>query len=154
VCFSPATWRVGGMCTPSTNPTLMGAGIGAGADEILLHEFLHAYRKVRGTYNRAPFHKGPDKLYNDIEELWAILLTNIYISEKGATKLRRAHAGFADLPAKWNTSVSFMRDSDFFSWIEFFWIRKSSLLTGIATSSPAAFNPFKAYKAFKDSQET
>ena len=152
VCFSPATWKVGGMCTPTTNAATMGAGIGGGSDEILLHEFLHAYRKVRGTYNRVPFQVGPDKLYDDIEELWAILITNIYMSEKGATKFRKHHAGFSELPAKWATSESFMRDPDFFKWIEFFWIKESSLLNAIATSS-APFNPIKAYKALIDAQE-
>ena len=148
VCFSPSTWAVGGMCVSAN-----GAGIGDKSDEILLHELLHAYRKVRGTYNRAPFKIAPDKLYDDIEELWSILLTNIYMSEKGGTKFRRDHAGFAELPAKWNTSETFMRDPDFFKYIELFWIRESALLTGIATSSPAAFNPLKAYKALIDSQE-
>lgn len=149
VCFSPATWKVGGICKATES-----AGIGNGSDEILLHEFLHAYRKVRGTYNRAPFKVSPDKLYDDIEELWAILLTNIYMSEKGAAKFRRDHAGFAELPAKWATSESFMRDPDFFKWIEFFWIREGTLLANIATSSTAPFNPLKAYKALKDAQET
>jgi|GEM_PF-4097795 len=147
VCFSPATWKVGGVCLPSGD-----GGIGKGSDEILLHEFLHAYRKVRGSYNRAHFLVAPDKLYDDIEELWSILLTNIYMSEKGATKFRRDHHGFAELPAKWATSDSFMRDPDFFKYIELFWIRESGLLTNIATSSIAAFNPFKAYKALTDAQ--
>ena len=74
------------------------------------------------------------------------------MSEKGATKFRRDHHGFAELPAKWATSDSFMRDPDFFKYIELFWIRESGLLTNIATSSIAAFNPFKAYKALTDAQ--
>lgn len=147
VCFSPVTWKSGGVCVPSGD-----AGIGKGSDEILLHEFLHAYRKVRGSYNRAHFNVAPDKLYDDIEELWSILLTNIYMSEKGATKFRRDHHGFDELPAKWATSDSFMRDPDFFRYIELFWIRESALLTSIAVSSTAVFNPFKAYKALTDAQ--
>ncbi|HYJ92615.1 MAG TPA: hypothetical protein VEV84_15000 [Pyrinomonadaceae bacterium] len=149
VCFSPVTWKVGGVCVATNN-----AGIGNNSDEILLHEFLHAYRKVRGSYNRAPFKIAPDKLYDDIEELWSILLTNIYMSEKGATKFRKDHAGFDALPAKWATSDSFMRDPDFFKYIELFWIRESALLSGIATGSLAAFNPLKSYKALIDAQES
>jgi hypothetical protein len=147
VCFSPSTWTVGGMCVPTAT-----GGVGDKSDEILLHELLHAFRKVRGTYNRAPFHKTPDKLYDDVEELWAILITNIYMSEKGSVKFRRDHAGFVELPAKWATSDSFMRDPDFFNYLELFWIRESAVL-GMIAAGPAAFNPVKAYKALKDAQE-
>jgi hypothetical protein len=45
-----------------------------------------------------------------------------------------------------------MRDPDFFKWIEFFWIRESALLSSIALTSIATFNPLKAYKALVDTQ--
>jgi hypothetical protein len=144
--FSPTTWKVGGMCNPG-NP----AGIGTNPDEVLLHELLHTYRKLRGTETRALFNK-PDKAYGTIEELWAILLTNIYMSEKGATKFRKDHSGFSELPAKWATSESFLNDPDFSVWIDFFWATESVLLTDIATTSIAAFNPLKPYKAKKDAK--
>jgi hypothetical protein len=146
VRYSPSTWKVGGVCSTS-----IGAGIGAGDDEILLHELLHAYRRVKGSYNKLPFTK-PDKAYDSNEELFAILITNIYMSENGKTKLRKDHAGFTELPAKWATSQGFLSDSDFFNYIEAFWLSDNALTTAVALST-ATFNPFKAYKNLKDAQE-
>ena len=76
---------------------------------------------------------------------------HLYVG-KGRDQVSEGPSRFAELPAKWATSDSFMRDPDFFKYIELFWIRESGLLTNIATSSIAAFNPFKAYKALTDAQ--
>lgn len=148
VRFTPTMWQSGGVClaTPEFAP-----GVGMGDDEVLLHELLHAFRKVRGTFNNIALKK-PDKAYDNIEELFAILISNIYISENGKTKLRKDHAGFAELPAKWATSETFMRDPDFFHWIEYFWLTEKPLTASLAASS-APFNPFRAYKAHIDAQE-
>jgi hypothetical protein len=146
VRYSASTWKVGGSCSTS-----IGAGIGAGDDEVLLHELLHAYRKVKGSYNKISFSK-PDKLYDSNEELFAILISNVYMSDNGKTKFRKDHAGFEELPSKWATSDGFLKDSDFFNYIETFWITDNPLTASLANST-AAFNPFRSYKALIDAQE-
>lgn len=52
-------------------------------DEVLLHELTHASRKVRGVLYRMPMGGG----YGNQEEFLAVLVTNIYRSQKGETRL-------------------------------------------------------------------
>lgn len=145
VRFTPAIWIPGGVCK-----TAVGNGLGADSDEVLLHEILHAYRKLRGTYNKMPLSQ-PDKSYDNIEEFFAIVISNIYMSENGKTKFRKDHAGFDELPAKWATSETFIRDKDNFLWLEYFWGTERPLTSMLAFSS-ARFNPFKAYKNWLESK--
>jgi len=58
-------------------------------DEILYHELVHASRQMRGVMNWMRVNNG----YNNLEEYIAIILTNIYLSEKGQTKFVRDHEG-------------------------------------------------------------
>lgn len=48
------------------------------ADEVLLHELMHATRKVRGVLYRMPMHGS----YGNQEEFLAVLAANMYRSEK------------------------------------------------------------------------
>ena len=52
---------------------------GNAPDEVLYHELVHASRLVNGVYDRVPV----NQKYDDEEEYLAIVLTNIYMSEKG-----------------------------------------------------------------------
>lgn len=140
--FNPADWKAGAVCAKSAKP--VGTAVGTDPDEALLHELLHAYRFVRGTRSKIVFNK-EDKMYGDIEELFAILTTNIYMSENGKIRLRKDHNDYFELPAKWATSETFMRDPDYFPWIENFWWTERPLIPNIAMGT-AAFNPFRAYK--------
>jgi hypothetical protein len=47
-------------------------------DRILFHEFVHASRLMKGVFFRMPAGNG----YDDLEEYIAIILSNIYLSEK------------------------------------------------------------------------
>lgn len=137
VSFSPNMWQTGGKCANKY-------ANGKNEDEVLLHELLHAYRMVRGTSSQVSLNK-TDKNYDDIEELFAILVTNVYMSENGKTKFRRDHHGFAALPNKWATSEKFINDQDFSYWVEKFWFTEVPFVPMLATLS-APFNPFRAYK--------
>src|SRR5262249_10137003 len=53
-------------------------GPGLAADEVLVHELAHAWRAVNGTI----------KWGSDMEEFFAMLIANIYMSEKGRGPLR------------------------------------------------------------------
>lgn len=137
VSFSPAMWKVGGRCANSFAK-------GGTEDEVLLHELLHAYRAVRGTADMTEFYK-PKKMYDTIEEFFAIVITNIYMSENGKTQFRRDHSGFGTLPAEWSTSEGFLKENDFFYWIEKIWFTEPQV-TGMIAAMTTPFNPFRAYK--------
>jgi hypothetical protein len=134
--FTPNMWIVGSKCYDS--------GPGGTPDEILLHEMLHAYRRVKGTFFLQNFTK-KDKSFDTSEEIFAIILTNIYLSEKGKISLRKDHADFSELPAKWSTSEGMMNDPDFNEWVGKFWSSDNELASQIARSN-AVFNPFKNYR--------
>lgn len=134
--FTPGMWDVGSSCYRS--------GPGGMPDEILMHEILHAYRKAKGSYLSKDFSK-KDKDFDTVEEIFAIVLTNIYLSEKGKSLLRKDHAGFDVLPNSWTTSDGIMRDQDYNEWISKFWNTDFALASQISHST-APFNPFRNYR--------
>jgi hypothetical protein len=62
-------------------------GLGLKPDEILFHELVHAAADVIGARSRRTV--GAD--YDDETEFMAILIANIYMSERHAAKLRKNH---------------------------------------------------------------
>jgi len=67
--FSPEMWR------NQQKPVFPGANV----DEVLFHELVHASRQTRGVQDSSYV----DNDYDDSEEYLAVVLTNIYMSEKG-----------------------------------------------------------------------
>jgi hypothetical protein len=76
-----------------------------GPDDILVHELVHSLREMRGQLNCIPTRTTG---YDNQEEYFAILLQNIYASEKGLTILRRNHHGFAPMQKSLSTSETFL----------------------------------------------
>jgi hypothetical protein len=71
------------------------SGPGSLSDEILLHELVHAGRQVKGIQNFEAIHNGAQ----NEEEYLAIIVTNVYLSEKKQTKFRGPnHKAFDVLP--------------------------------------------------------
>lgn len=65
-------------------------GEGAGEpDEALLHQLVHVLHLIQGGFEREPMRDG----FDDREEFYAILITNIYASEDQRL-VRRDHHGF------------------------------------------------------------
>lgn len=60
------------------------------ADEVLLHELTHALRYAAGV-SVCRLMTGKYKSYSNEEEFYAIVISNIYLSEKGSTELRADH---------------------------------------------------------------
>jgi hypothetical protein len=87
----------GASCTLHFNPDLFSGAVSAepafAADEVLYHELVHACRYVNGKMDAIPM----DKHYTDAEEFLAIMLANIYMSEKGQTKFRGDHEGYTGI---------------------------------------------------------
>jgi hypothetical protein len=61
-------------------------------DEVLYHELVHASRMIAGVQNITP----ADHWYKNAEEYLAVILSNIYISDKGGVAFR----AFYDEPPK------------------------------------------------------
>lgn len=76
-----------------------------GPDDTLVHELVHALRDVRGQLLQVPTRS---KNYDNEEEFFAILVQNVYASEKGMTILRHDHHGNAALPSRLSTSEKFL----------------------------------------------
>jgi hypothetical protein len=57
------------------------------ADEVLLHELIHASRQVHGVSRRRKVNHG----YDNEEEFLSIMIDNIYLSEKNKHRLRGTH---------------------------------------------------------------
>jgi hypothetical protein len=79
------------------------------ADEELLHEMVHALRGQRGRQHFTPFNnsKANNQNYEDTEEFDAIVITNIYRSEKKRTGLRADHKSHAELKNPWDDDKYF-----------------------------------------------
>ncbi|WP_029083503.1 M91 family zinc metallopeptidase [Bradyrhizobium sp. th.b2] len=65
-------------------------------DEVLYHELVHASRMIAGVMNFTP----ANHWYQDSEEYLAVILANIYVSDKGGPPLFRAFYGPAEGPYK------------------------------------------------------
>jgi hypothetical protein len=125
-------------------------------DEILLHELIHGLRMARGQWQPGSYGSGSLLLYGNREEFLAILLTNIYMSEKRRSPLRGVWATTKDecgvLPADSSTSKGFLDDdlrlqqiSDFSKW-------ENKLFKDVENAK-AAFNPVAEYLAHKSKYE-
>jgi hypothetical protein len=67
---------------------------GEANDDLLLHELIHALRMMQGKDNPVPTE---DKHYDNQEEWLAILITNIYMSEKADWPLRAHHHDYSEM---------------------------------------------------------
>jgi hypothetical protein len=87
-----------------------GAGPGGMADEILLHEMVHGLRQMMGRWVRERVNGNPGM--DNHEEFTAIVISNVYRSERGIPRSRRDHHGYVPLagdvtnPAIFRTTFS------------------------------------------------
>jgi hypothetical protein len=131
------------------SPELFAAGTGPSSqpDEVLFHEMLHALREMQGEFDQVP--TGPqDKLYDNVEEFLAILMTNIYVSEKSPTLavLRKDHHGTQVLPAAESTSDGFLLNNlENLFWIRTLYPQEMGYFLAVASNVMATFNPLKEY---------
>jgi Effector protein len=79
VAFTPGMWGPKG----TSNMT----GPGSLPDEVLLHELIHAARQMKGIIDS----RAVDSGYENEEELVAIVVCNVYLSEKKQTVFRASH---------------------------------------------------------------
>jgi hypothetical protein len=126
--------------------------VGMDLDEALFHEMLHALRGLQGLKSDLHLTGGYEiEAYQTVEEFFAILLTNIYMAEKGQTQLRRNHLGWDPLPTSLNTSVKFLSDRDNVLWIKYLWHQETELFYKI--SRVVTLNDFNPLRELAANQE-
>ena len=89
VAYSPDTFSLHGACSA----THSAPNRGLLWDEVLFHEMVHVFRNVSGKWNKQGLTGGLYR-YDDTEEFFAVMVTNIYISDRSnkiKTGLRRDH---------------------------------------------------------------
>jgi hypothetical protein len=70
------------------------SGPASRSDEVLLHELVHASRQMNGCFYDMPVSGD----YDDEEEYLAVVIANIYLSNKTQTVFRKNHHGHHILP--------------------------------------------------------
>jgi hypothetical protein len=133
IYFSPQTYATGSC----------GSGPAARPEEVLLHELVHAARFLGRDSNDRPL-TGAMSGYDDEEEFFAVLVTNIYVSETGRTNLRKDHHGHVNLPPPLNRPEAFLAIPENYRLIRTFCSQHPNIAPMIANAN-AAFNPIKTY---------
>jgi nucleoid-associated protein YgaU len=119
---------------------------GVQSDEILFHEMVHALREMQGEFEAIPT-GDRDKTYDNLEEFFAVLMTNIYISEKNPNaSLRKDHQTFNVLSPAESTSDGFLLNNpENLFWIKLLYPQETGYFLSVASNPLAAFNPIRAY---------
>jgi hypothetical protein len=138
IYYRPEAWGVFGTASDSTAPSNR-------PDEVLLHEMVHAARDMKGVSYLLPMAKG----YENEEEFLAIVITNVYLSEKGQTALAANHIS-SDVLKDPNKLL----DDPILGVRYTFWrfAKHEPNFFGALARVQADFNPFAQYKPELDNQ--
>jgi hypothetical protein len=131
--FSPDTFGAG-------EKTCYHGQYGSLPDEVLFHEMVHGLRNMQGLRNPWPTE---DRGYRNEEEFLAIVATNVYISSKGSTQLRRDGDGHSPLEAPLDTSAGFLSDLRNLKILKIHQLIWSPTFADLAHVVTAKFNPFR-----------
>jgi hypothetical protein len=123
--------------------TLHTTGPGGRRDEALVHELVHAIRAIRGHFQGYRF----GHHFGDWEEFFAILVSNIYISElqgplRGDHRARRVGRNFHLNTMSHGQAAQYANDPEYAHLIEQF-IRSDPALSADLAAVPSQFNPIR-----------
>jgi hypothetical protein len=136
VRFTPSMWGYGvkGACAkyaagaPGASPSL-----------VLFHELSHSYREARGGFSPRPM-VGSGLFYNDAEEFFAVVLTNVLATDPtfGTANrgLRADHTGHSTLAADLSTSKGFVKNTS-----------NRNMMKELAKSEPDLFKALQGSKS-------
>jgi Effector protein len=111
-------------------------------DTVLFHELVHTLRMFYGLLNPVPTEKM--KWMNE-EEWLAVILTNIYMSAAGSTRLRGGYGDYDQkLEAPENTSSGFLT-SENTKLLDKLWPFWGPVFTDVGFVIVAPFNPIREY---------
>jgi hypothetical protein len=115
-------------------------------DSTLLHELVHAVRPH--SFDNLKFQSTNDQ-WTDLEEFFAVVVQNIYISERGDKKVRGGHKSDASpLPSTRAASAEFMADKTNYARVKEA-LKRESLAQHLANLDHIPFNPFAEFERAK-----
>ena len=122
-----------------------GGCISMGRDELMLHELVHALRQMRGLWETIAVN-APDQAFDDSEEFYAIVLTNIFMSANGQTRLRKDHHDTTNpLPERWGDSAKFLSNPMNRRWTHALCTSELPDVALKVKELEAPFNPIREY---------
>jgi hypothetical protein len=102
---------------------------------------VHALRMMQGQYNPVPT---KNQFYDDEEEFLAIVVANVYISQKDAAALLRGNHHDRDrLWPPLNTSAGFVADKENYNVLQNYQSKWLPTFTNLARLVTPQFNPFR-----------
>jgi len=115
------------------------------ADKELLHELVHALRDMEGHSNQVPT-TGTILDYENVEEFLAVLVTNLYASERYGplAQLRFGH-GDDQLQGSLRTSAGFLLDANNLRTVRTLASQEADLFSSLAQIRTAPFNPIAEF---------
>lgn len=140
VYFTPGTYTPGDVLM---NKRYKPDTIGKKPDEVLCHELVHAMRHTQGELDRTPM--GDD--FDKVDEFHAIMVANIYCSERGRP-LRRNHHG--SVPMQGDFATDSFR---FYAWYNKLVSKFVSDLPALAQQLkdvPCAWNPVREHFEYQE----
>ena len=153
VKFDPGVFAKGSHCFEAKLGTKYNRG--GLPDEVLFHELVHAMRACTGTRNKQPISGGLWR-YGDTEEFFAVVVTNIYISEgakQGSSGIRGGERGKIPLESYFSNSLCFFASStQILPRMKEFKKMHEQLFTDLSMVK-AGFNPIKAMLEFPKAVE-
>ena len=129
--YSPATWREVNHRTKAVRP-------GEGPAEVLIHELTHAMRMGHGIF--FDFTVAKNMKMDNYEEFCAILVANVYRSERGFTHMRLGHHGAEAMRLAATGATYYAKYADLID--KWFSAQRDFCLA--MASVNAKFNPFTA----------
>jgi len=138
--FTPGMWGYGNICAAPVGP-------GSSPSQVLFHEMAHGYREMRGHLFRLAT-LGTSRPYDNREEFFAIVLSNVFISDPTNPAVNRTlrsdHWGFSPLPAAQSTSRGFLAHRPNTVMLKQQAAEEPNLVTDLKRVG-GPFNPFKAF---------
>jgi hypothetical protein len=112
-------------------------GVGpAGRDAVLYHELVHAIRYLQGRFQATPARSV--RRYTNAEEFFAIVVTNVYLSEIRAP-LRYGHADSTTILQNPDTWMNHPHNRQMVGLL----VQQQGSFCEALAGSPARFNPFR-----------
>jgi hypothetical protein len=130
--------------SPGASTCTRGRMRAAEPDVVLLHELVHALRKMQGLENSEPLDATLIRSFGDAEEWLAILVENVYGSAQGQTRFRGGHDAQTKLQPPEDTSEGFLNNPSHRELMRRYYHGWRPVFGELA-SVPARFNPFRAY---------
>jgi hypothetical protein len=137
-----------GVFSNAPQGTSVPSGPGSAADEILAHELVHASRQMNGVRYRFGVSGG----YGNEEEYLAVVIGNIYLSNRNKTVFRKNHSGFDVLPDPDHFLDSHASNLDVRTLLERFYLNQRCFYCALA-AIPAGTTPFNPVRTYEQEQQ-